>query len=732
MKPIRLPSLSLLSNSPLLISRFSHFNACAARSLPPARSRTFARTFATSRALLAFQTPQPRSRKRSKDATMTTQATTLKGQPLDKPTLDGMLRRRMFYTPSFEIYGGVGGLYDYGPPGCSLQANIVDAWRKHFILEEDMLEVDCTVLTPHEVLKTSGHVDKFADWMCKDPKNGDILRADHFVESVLEARLNGDREARGQAIIEKDDPKKKKKKNTKTEVVKLDDAVVKEYEETLAKIDNYGGPELGELIKKYDLKNPATGVLPSDPVAFNLMFQTTIGPSSNSPGYLRPETAQGQFLNFAKLLDFNQSQMPFASASIGKSYRNEISPRAGLLRVREFLMAEIEHFVDPDGGKKHPRFQEVVDIELVLLDRDTQLSGKTQTKKVKIGQAVKDGLVDNETLGYFLARIHLFMKRIGVDQSKMRFRQHMANEMAHYATDCWDCELFTSSGWVECVGCADRSAYDLSVHAKKTGAPLVVRERLDEPLVIEEWQIDIEKKKFGPLFKKDAKTVEAALLGSSQEQRGKLAKELSETGNITLDVPGVGDGKVQVSKDAIVIEFRKRVENTREFTPNVIEPSFGIGRILYSLIEHSFWTRPSDSGDESRSVLSFPPTIAPTKVLIVPLSSNAAFRPLLKKISQRLRSAGISSRVDDSSATIGKRYSRNDELGTPLGITIDFQTVQDGTITLRDRDSTTQVRADEDKILEVIKSLVDGSKDWAQVEAEVPKFEGQEVEVVAR
>ncbi|KAF5677881.1 glycyl-trna synthetase [Fusarium heterosporum] len=663
---------------------------------------------------------------------MSSSATTLKGQPLDKAILESILRRRMFYTPSFEIYGGVGGLFDYGPPGCALQANVVEAWRKHFILEEDMLEVDCTVLTPHEVLKTSGHVDKFADWMCKDPKNGEILRADHFVEAILEARLNGDKEARGQKVEEKEEDPKKKKKKAKTEAVKLDDAVIQEYEEVLARIDNYGGPELGELIKKYDLRNPATGVQPAEPVSFNLMFQTSIGPSSNYPGYLRPETAQGQFLNFAKLLEFNQSQMPFASASIGKSYRNEISPRAGLLRVREFLMAEIEHFVDPEGGKKHPRFHEVEDVELVLLDKDTQLSGKTTTRTVKIGQAVKEGLVDNETLGYFIARIHLFLEKIGVDMSKLRFRQHMANEMAHYACDCWDAELFTSSGWIECVGCADRSAYDLSVHAKKTGAPLVVREQRETPLVIEEWQIDIERKKFGPQFKKDAKSVETALLATPQEQREKLAKELSDNGSITLEVPGVGDGKVQVSKDAIAIEFRKRVENTREFVPNVIEPSFGIGRILYSLMEHSFWTRGSEGGDEARGVLSFRPTVAPTKVLLVPLSSNAQFKPLLKQLSQRLRSAGISSRVDDSSASIGKRYSRNDELGTPLGITIDFQTVQDGTVTLRDRDSTNQVRAEQEKIIDAIRSLVDGSKSWSQVESELPKFEGQEVEIAAR
>ena len=172
---------------------------------------------------------------------MATGATTKTGQPLDRPVLDSLLRRRLFYTPSFEIYDGVKGLYDYGPPGCSLQANIIDTWRKHFVLEEDMLEVDCTALTPHSVLKTSGHVDKFSDWMCKDPKTGDFFRADHLVEQVLESRLKGNREARGVAVESKEDAeaantKRKKKKVKDAEAVRLDDDIVKEYEEVLAKV----------------------------------------------------------------------------------------------------------------------------------------------------------------------------------------------------------------------------------------------------------------------------------------------------------------------------------------------------------------------------------------------------------------------------------------------------------------------------------------------------------------
>jgi glycyl-tRNA synthetase len=124
--------------------------------------------------------------------------------------------------------------------------------------------------------------------------------------------------------------------------------------------------------------------------------------------------------------------------------------------------------------------------------------------------------------------------------------------------------------------------------------------------------------------------------------------------------------------------------------------------------------------------------VAPTKVLIVPLSSNKDFTPAVRRLSQKLRAAGISSRVDDSSASIGKRYSRNDELGTPFGVTVDFQTIKDGTITLRERDSTRQVRADEDKIIDAIRSLVNDTKTWQDIESELPRFEGQEVEVPVR
>ncbi|EPB90614.1 glycyl-tRNA synthetase [Mucor circinelloides 1006PhL] len=631
----------------------------------------------------------------------------------DRAALEQLVTKRFFYAPSFQIYGGVAGLYDFGPSGCALLNNIISLWRSHFVLEEEMLEVDTTIMTTHDVLKTSGHVDKFADFMCKDLKNGEIFRADHVIEAVLEARLQGDKEARSakagktaEQIADesaadaaaKVDKKKKKKKGTVV-AVELADDVRQSYEECLAQIDNFGGDELTAIMKKFDIRSPESGNELSEPKEFNLMFESLIGPTGQLKGFLRPETAQGQFLNFKKLLEFNNDKMPFASAQVGRSFRNEISPRSGLLRVREFTMAEIEHYVDPEN-KDHPKFDDVKDVVLTLLPKDVQMSGKTDTIQMAMGEAVEKKIIDNQTLGYFIARIYQFLDKIGIKGDRLRFRQHMDNEMAHYACDCWDAEIHTSYGWIECVGCADRSAYDLSVHSKRTGEKLVVREQLAEPRTVELWQVEINKKTFGPKYKKDAKAVEEALMALSEDQYAQLAKDLEANGVGSVQVNGQS---VEVGKENVTVKRGTVTEHVREYTPNVIEPSFGIGRILYSLLEHSWWVR---EDDEARNVLSFPTVVAPFKCCLLPLSGNAAFEPLVRKYSRELRKAGVSLRTDDSKASIGRRYARNDELGIPYAITIDFDTVQDGTVTLRERDSTKQIR---DTFENILKTLVNAN-----------------------
>ncbi|KAI8622632.1 hypothetical protein BC830DRAFT_1056929 [Chytriomyces sp. MP71] len=641
----------------------------------------------------------------------------------DRPALEGLLTKRFFYAPSFAIYGGVTGLFDYGPPGTALQNNIINLWRKHFVLEEDMLEIECTNLTPEAVLKTSGHVDRFADYMVRDVKTGEIFRADHLVKQVLNARLETDTSLRNDTFDKKKTPKGLAAPEPLTPAARQD------YEMVLESLDNYQGDDLWKLMQRLEVTAPETGNDVTEPKLFNLIFETQIGPTGQFKGYLRPETAQGQFLNFKRLLDSNQDQMPFASASIGKSFRNEISPRQGLLRVREFTMAvEIEHYVDP-LKKDHPRFHEVADVELTLYPADLQLKGAGSIR-MTMGDAVARGIVNNQTLGYFIVRIYKFLVRIGIKQERLRFRQHMANEMAHYATDCWDAEIESrrtpcSYGWIECVGCADRSAYDLTAHSKATKEKLVVRETLPEPIVRNVVALEVKKAVFGPAFKADAKFVLEHLDSLVEEEQLRELDVKLKAGGGSAVVTG-SNGKEYTLTDKMV-QIVEKVEkiHVREFVPNVIEPSFGLGRILYSLLEHVWWIREGD--DEARNVLSFNPAVAPTKALLLPISSNEQFNPFIAEIGRSLRSEGVSTRIDDSAASIGKRYARNDELGTPFAITVDFQTVKDRTVTLRERDSLKQIREDIPTVVAIIKDLVEERITWADVEAKYAAFTGQEV-----
>ena len=240
--------------------------------------------------------------------------------------------------------------------------------------------------------------------------------------------------------------------------------------------------ELDEVIIKYKIKALDTNndLLPA--YKFNLMFDTPIGPQGAIKGYLRPETAQGHFVNFRKLLEFNGGKIPFASASIGLGFRNEISPRSGLLRVREFTMAEIEHYVDP-LNKNHKKFNLVKDMKLPLLTGKNQKEHKGVISDITLEEAVAQKTIDNETLAYFLARTYIFLTKIGISFNGIRFRQHTAKEMAHYASDCWDAEVETSYGWIEVAGHADRTCYDLSAHTKVSGVELTASRLLIKPLV---------------------------------------------------------------------------------------------------------------------------------------------------------------------------------------------------------------------------------------------------------
>ncbi|XP_078136675.1 glycine--tRNA ligase [Sander vitreus] len=616
-----------------------------------------------------------------------------KDDTVDRVKMEDTLKRRFFYDQAFAIYGGVSGLYDFGPVGCALKNNILQVWRQHFIQEEQILEIDCTMLTPEPVLKTSGHVDKFADYMVKDAKTGECHRADHLLKGHLTKMLSDEK-----CSAEK----------------------VTEMEDVITQMDNYTQQELTDLFVKYNVKSPSTGNDLTPPISFNLMFKTSIGPGGNMPGYLRPETAQGMFLNFKRLLEFNQGKLPFGAAQIGNSFRNEISPRSGLIRVREFTMAEIEHFVDPND-KIHPKFSNVADLDILLFSSKAQTSGQS-AHIMRLGDAVEQGVINNSVLGYFIGRIYLYLIKVGLSKDKVRFRQHMENEMAHYACDCWDAESKTSYGWIEIVGCADRSCYDLSCHSRATKVPLVAEKPLKEPKVVNVVQFEPNKGAIGTAYKKDAKLVLEYLAACDDCYISDQEKLLNENGEFSIETNG---RTFKLAKDMVSVTRFQKTLHVEEIVPNVIEPSFGIGRIMYSIFEHSFRIR---QGDEQRTYFSFPATVAPYKCSIFPLSQNQEFTPFVHQLSEAMTKNAVSHKVDDSSGSIGRRYARSDEIGVAFGITVDFDTVNKTphTATLRDRDSMRQIRAEVTRLPGMVRDLANGTLAWAEVETKYPIFEGQE------
>lgn len=560
---------------------------------------------------------------------------------------------------------------------------MVDLWRKHFVLTESMLEMECTCLTPEVVLKTSGHVDRFTDLMVKDPPTGECFRADKLLEDAIDA------------LLEKNPTMPSDEKEDHLRIQRQADA--------------YTPTELDELLKKYDCRGPS-GEPYSPSFPFNLMFKTSIGPEGTSVGYLRPETAQGLFVNFRRLLDLNAGKTPFAAAQIGLGFRNEIAPRSGLLRVREFCMAEIEHFVNPND-KSHPSFSSVADKELVLFGNEDQL-GSGKTKTMPVGEAVRTGLINNETLGYFMARTQLYMEKIGMDPKRLRFRQHLKTEMAHYAADCWDLEIQSSYGWIECVGHADRACYDLDVHSKATKTPMLATQKVNPPREQEIAKLKLERKHLGTSFKQDQRAVATILeeLAENWKDFEPVAEALEKEGRAMVE-------GYEITKEMLSWTRTTKMVHEIKFTPSVIEPSFGMGRILYSLLEHSFYQR---EHDEQRCVMRFNPMVAPEKCAVLPISSNPECNTLVDEIAQDLMECDLATRVDKSSATLGRRYARADELGVPFAITVDFLSVEDGTVTIRERDSTQQVRLPKDEVTTLMFQIVHGRMSWEKVMQKYP------------
>ena len=532
-----------------------------------------------------------------------------------------LAKRRGFIYPSFEIYGGVAGFYDYGPLGSQLKNNIENLWRNFYIMKDGCIEINTPTVTLYEVLNASGHVEEFTDPTvdCKKCKTS------YKVEDIIDKKIT-----------------------------------------------------VQQAVKEDLVKCPTCGSKLKDPHDVNLMFSTTIGIDEGRKAFLRPETAQGIFTDFHLLYRYAREKLPFGVVQIGKGYRNEVSPRQGTIRLREFSMAEAEIFFDPKD-KKHPNFDRVKDKELYLFDNKKDM-------KLSLEKAIKAKVINNQALAYYMYLTQDFLLTAGVDPKKFRFRKHAPDELAHYATECWDAELYSERfGWMECVGIADRSAYDLSAHIESSGTDMYAQRKYDEPKIVELKKIVPKMDVLGPLFKDKAGKIKAIL----------EKMEVKESKNISVTVDGE---TIKIPEKCYEIVQTKEKVTGEKFVPHVIEPSYGIDRILYFVLEHNYSEAKKKEEEEYR-ILKLNPIVAPIKAGVFPLVGDDKLVKIANKIDEELRNAGISTYYDDG-GTIGRRYARMDEIGTPFCITVDHDTLKDNKVTIRDRDTTEQERKKIDGLIQ--------------------------------
>lgn len=556
-----------------------------------------------------------------------------------------LARRRGFIWPTAECYGSVAGLIDYGPLGSMMKRRIEDLWRSFYVIQEGYYEIECPTIGQEAIYIASGHVKGFSDKMVQCPHCQEFHRADHIAEA-----------------------------------------------HKVAGASTMSAEDLGTALRPLPCpacEKPLGGV---EVFAFNLMFRTTIGPGSQRVGYLRPETAQGMFTDFQRLLRFYRDKLPFGAVQIGKSYRNEISPRQGMIRLREFTQAEAEIFVHPDG-KNHPAFGRYADYEVPLLGIPQQEACTPAVTKT-MADAVRSGLIANEYVAYYLALTHDLFIRIGIRPEKIRFRQHLPDERAHYAEDCWDAEVFSERfGWVETVGIADRTDYDLRAHAKESGEDFSVFIQYDEPKKEKRIAVVPNQKAIGPKYRAKAKAITEALAAAEPV-----------SGGITVTVEGE---EIRIGPELYEVrEIETEVQGV-SVVPHVIEPSYGIDRMCYAVLEHAYEEEVVDG--EERKVMRLSPQIAPVQVAVFPLMSRDGLDTIAREIAGAIREKGVLAEYDDSGA-IGRRYRRQDEVGTPFAITVDYDTKEDGTVTIRDRDSMKQVRVPSAGVPDLVLSLVEGRR----------------------
>lgn len=456
---------------------------------------------------------------------------------------------RGFYFPSCEVYSDAqAGFWEYGPSGVGLKNKFIELWRRQLVRRDRMIEIDGSQIMSKSVFEASGHLTSFADPIVSCKKCKSIFRADKLIADI-------------------------------TTISVPESADLSEFDKIILGKKIECPKCKGELDKAHK---------------FNMMFKVGIGPEAE-PAYLRPETCQSIFVDFPRIFKTMRGKLPLGIAQIGKSFRNEISPRQSLLRLREFYQAEIEVFCNPNKLNDLEKFSEIENTEIRIMVGDDI---KTMTCK----EALSSKILPNKLVAYYLGLLKEFYQKTGIDISKSRFRKLGDKEKAFYASVAFDFEVETTTGWLELVACNYRSDYDLKSHSA------------------------ISKEKFEVL------------------------------------------------------------DDDTKVLPHVFELSMGIDRSLYAILEHSL----REDNEHDRVVLSLKPYLASIHVGILSLVKKDGLAEKAEKIYFNLRT-----KYDvflDHSGAIGRRYRRLDEVGAPLAITIDYQTLQDDTVTVRMRDSMEQKR----------------------------------------
>lgn len=565
--------------------------------------------------------------------------------------INELAKRRGLFWPYCEIYGGVSGFVTFGPMGTIIKKKIEDKFRDFFFRRLGLYEIESPVIVPGKVFKASGHVSNFKEPMveCKACKRR--FRGDHLLQ-----------EFSGMSETE---------------------------------TDNLNLSSLKTEMDKYKIRCPECNNEFGAPKQFLTMFVTNIGPYSKSIGYGRPEAAQGIFTEFRRLYEYAREKLPFGVAQIGHALRNEISPRQGPIRLREFTIIDLEFFFDPED----PFCALLKDVEnevLRLIILANRLQGEDEPFEVTVKEALKQGYIKEEWQAFFMALAKCFLVGLGVPEDKQRFIEKFDWERAHYSKQGFDQQVYLERwGWVEVSGHNYRTDYDLKRHMQSSGVDMRVFKKNGRPTVIEEITLKPIMSKVGPVFKeKTSRIVKLLSVADSKE----IEKSFSKKGYYEVESFKILPEHVEI--------IRSRVkEEGRRFIPHVIEPSFGLDRLFYVTIEYAYQT------NQGRTLLSLPRDLSSIDLGVFPLVSKDGLPDEAKRIFQILINDGFTVEYDES-GSIGRRYARVDEVGVPLSITIDYQTLKDNTVTIRDRDSKKQVRNNVERLPELFRAFFSYNLDF--------------------